>query len=298
MSKHTERSCVFCNGPAGSREHALPTWLVEAMQATANPALPFYVGDKTGVELQGNPRATGSLITKRICSTCNSGWMAELEGRAKEILQDLVRPCRIDFSRESLQQLRTHEPILRRWLVKTAETLSHLVSRSGIQQIPNIFAPLVMQNQTPETCMIYAGWVPTGGYNAEIGRGFRAFYNAEFSRNLESPETFNFAIQLNHLALRIANAPPSWEVNQLTGQRRRLDSNWMLMHWKGPDDQSCSPSFITPRTILMEQSDSPIFKEFSEFGKACVICAGLIPCEFEESQILAAQASLRQRFLP
>lgn len=298
MNKHTKRNCVFCNGPAGSREHALPTWLVEAMQATTNPALPFYLGDRTGVGLQGNPRATSDLVTKRVCSTCNSGWMGDLEGSTKEFLEDLVKPGHTDFSRATLQQLRIHEPTLRRWLAKTAETLSHLHSRSGVQQVPSHLAPLVKENKTPETCLIYAGWLSTTGYNAEIGSGFRAFHNGKFSRNLESPETFNFAIQLNHLALRIANAPPSWEVNQLTGQRRRLDSNWMLMHWKGPDDQSCSPSFITPRTILMEQSDSPIFKEFSEFGKACVICAGLIPCEFEESQILAAQASLRQRFLP
>jgi hypothetical protein len=289
---------VFCNGPAGSREHALPTWLVEAMQATANPALPFYVGDKTGVELQGNPRATGSLITKRICSTCNSGWMAELEGQTKEILADLVKTDRTDFSRSSLQQLRMHEPTLRRWLVKTAETLSHLASRSGVQQVPPHFAPLVRQDKMPETCLIYAGWLPDVGYNSEIGRGFRAFHNGVFSRNLESPVTFNFSIQLNHLALRIANVPPSKLVNPETKEKRILESQWMLMTCSNVEERPCSPCFITERTANMELPESPLFKSFSDFAKACVVCTGLIPYKFEESQILAAQKSLSQPIIP
>lgn len=298
MSKGPERNCVFCVRPAGSREHALPTWLVEAMQIENKPALPFFIGDRNGTEFQGGIRATNNLVTKRVCRICNSGWMSHMEGQVKEILIDLVNPDRTDFSRSSLQQLRTYEPILRSWLVKTAETLSHLTSRSNVKQVPVHIAPLVKKNKTPETCLIYAGWVSTGGFNSEIGRGFRAFHNGEFSRNLENSESFNFSIQLNHLALRISNASPSWEVNQLTGTRRRLDADWMLMHSKGPDDQSCSPSFITERTTCMEHSDSPVFKDFSDFGKACVVCTGLIPCDFEELQILAAQASLHQRFLP
>jgi len=224
--------------------------------------------------------------------------MGDLEGQMKEILMDFIKPDRTDFSRTSLQQLRLHEPTLRRWLVKTAETLSHLVSRSGVQQIPSHFAPLARQDQIPETCLIYAAWLPTFGYNAEIGRGFRAFHNGQFSRNLESPGTFNFSIQLNHLALRIANASPSWLVNQVTGERSRLDSDWMLMQWKDPSDKSCSPCFITPRTATLEETDSPIFKNFSEFTKACVVCTGLIPPEFEESEILAAQESLSRPYLP
>lgn len=298
MNEQNERKCVFCGATAGSREHALPTWLVEAMQATAAPALPFYVGDQAGVELQGNPRATSNLVTKRICNSCNSGWMSDLERQAKSILKDLVLPDRTCFSRSELQQLRQHEPILRRWLVKTAETLSHMASRSGVQQIPPHIAPLVWQNKTPETCLIYAGWLPEAGYNSVVGRGFRAFHNGQFSRNLKNPETFNFIIQLNHLALRISNAPPCKLINTETKEARTLGSQWMLMTSKNADGQSCSPSFISQTTIDMEESDSPVFKDFSEFGKACVVCTGLIPSAFEESEILAAQESLHKRFLP
>lgn len=298
MSKKTERNCVFCDAPAGSREHALPLWLVEAMQATTNPALPFYVGDRTGVELQGNPRATSDLVTKRICASCNSGWMADLEGETKEFLGDLVKPDRTDFSRSSLQQLRIHEPTLRRWLVKSAETLSHLASRSGVQQVPPHLAQLVKENRTPETCLIYAGWLSTPEYNSEIGRGFRAFHNGKFSRNLESPETFNFSIQLNHLALRIANAPQSKQIIPGVKEKRIFESQWMLMTCLNAEEQSCSPCFVTARTTNMEESDSPVFKDFSEFRRACVVCTGLIPWEFEETEILAAQKSLRQRYIP
>ncbi len=297
-NEQTQRTCVFCDAPAGSREHALPTWLVEAMQATAAPALPFHVGDRAGVELQGNPRATSDLVTKRICSSCNSGWMSALESEVKTMLEDLVKPDIKDFSRDTLQRLRQHELTLRRWLVKTAATLSHLASRSGVQQIPPHIASLVWQDKTPETCLIYAGWLPVTGFNSEIGRGFRAFHNGDFSRNLESPDTFNFVIQLNHLALRVANSPPCKLVKPDTTETRSLDSQWMLIPWTNAEGQSCSPCFITRRTIDMEESASPVFKDFSEFGKACVVCTGLIPPAFKESEITAPQESLQKCLLP
>lgn len=268
------------------------------MDSAKKPALPWYVGDQSGVELQGGPRGTGNLVTKRVCHSCNTGWMSALEGEVKAVIEPLISPGRTTFPREELQLLRSHEPILRRWLVKTAETLSHLLSQSGIQPIPQHFGALVREDRLPESCLIYAGWVPSVGFSVEAGKGFRAFHNGEFSRNLESSETFNFAIQLNHLVLRIANAPPSKEVNTLTGETRSLDSNWLLMSWNGPDDQSCSPSFITPRTAFMENSDSTLFRSFSEFNKACVVCTGKIPLRFDEAELDLAKESLDQPIIP
>lgn len=297
MNRQTERKCVFCDNPAGSREHALPRWVVEVTGLADNPVLSWYVSDQTGVELQGGPRGTDNLVTKRVCHSCNTGWMSDLENQVKTFIEPLIRPDRIDFPREELQQLCNNEPTLRRWLVKTAETLSHLASQSGVQQIPSHYGPLVREDQTPDTCLIYAGWLPSGEIKSVIGRGFQAFNNGVFSRNLESAETFNFSIQLNHLALRITNAPPSREVNRLTGHSRRLDSNWILMTWNGPDGRSCSPSFVTPRTAFMEKFDSPLFQNFNEFSKACIMCTGHIPTSFEVHELDAAQESL-QRPMP
>lgn len=72
----------------------------------------------------------------------------------------------------------------------------------------------------------------------------------------------------------------------------------MLMTWNGPDGLSCSPSFITPRTVVLEESDSPLFKDFYEFSKACVVCTGQIPVEFDEAELDAAKESLDRPVLP
>lgn len=136
------------------------------------------------------------------------------------------------------------------------------------------------------------------GNHGTNGEGFRAFHNGEFSRNLKNPESFNFVIQLNHLALRISNATPCKQVNPVTNESRILHSQWKLMTWENMEDQLCSPCFITDRTVGMEKADSPVFKNISEFGKACVVSTGLIPLEFEESEIRKAQESLHKDYLP
>ncbi len=50
------RECVFCGGPAGSREHAPPTWLAEHLQAGKSPVYLRFFSDTHGWEAQGGAR--------------------------------------------------------------------------------------------------------------------------------------------------------------------------------------------------------------------------------------------------
>ena len=250
------RECVFCGGPAGSREHALPTWLAEHLQAGKIPVYPRFFSDTHGWEAQGGARGAGNLITKRVCTSCNCGWMADLEGEVSAILSDLVRVGRSSLDRTSLQSLRQHEVVIRRWLTKTAITMSHLVSRSGGAQVPEHLANETKLNTLQDTALIYAGWIGEPGFNSMTNAGFPAFFNGKFSRNFvrkDGRDHFHFALQINHLVVRITNAP----------------GGGLILLDPPKDGPSYSPCFITERLLEVDHDDSPIFPDFPSFIKAC-----------------------------
>ena len=67
MPEQSGRRCVFCDHPAGSREHALRAWQAKTMGVESEPSQLGLISTAKGVEAQGNPRATGKLITKGVC---------------------------------------------------------------------------------------------------------------------------------------------------------------------------------------------------------------------------------------
>ncbi len=84
MSGAPQRPCLFCDKPAGSKEHALPRWL----QEFANPTLaPAEIVRRTG-----SHRASGhnNFITKSICDECNTVWLAgEFEGPGAPLIRTM-----------------------------------------------------------------------------------------------------------------------------------------------------------------------------------------------------------------
>jgi hypothetical protein len=85
----TARRCAFCGRRADSSEHAWPDWLLSLLGRG-----PKYRYD---VERRLDDRAplkwSGSrvLTVKRVCRSCNNGWMSDLETQAQPILTRLVR---------------------------------------------------------------------------------------------------------------------------------------------------------------------------------------------------------------
>lgn len=258
------RVCVFCGQSAGSREHALPQWLAAAMENGARPSTPHFFSDTDGWESQGAARKTNDLVTKRVCKKCNTGWMKKLEDAVIPFLSDLVKPGQTNFGRETLHLLRRHEPILRRWMTKTAITLSHLVSRSGVEQVPSHLAQETMEDRLADTALIYAGWVSKSDFAATINPGFPAFINGKFSRNLvrkDGRDLFHFGIQLNHLAVRIINVP----------------GGGMVLLDRPEAGEPFSPSFVTERAHGAELQESAVFPDFPSFMKACCATLGEFP---------------------
>ncbi len=70
MSGAIQRTCLFCDEPAGSREHAFPRWLQEFSNPTLHPGEIVRSGATHPASGHNN------FITKAICHRCNSGWLA------------------------------------------------------------------------------------------------------------------------------------------------------------------------------------------------------------------------------
>lgn len=260
MSKRSKRNCVFCGGQAGSQEHALPDWLAKTMGYEDAPVLPFTRGEHCGLQVQGNYRAAGKLITKRVCSGCNGGWMCELEGEVKGIIGEWVTPQRDDLKRETLTISREELAVLNRWLIKTACCLSHVVPKGDVDKLPSRATQWCKDDQVPESLKVYAAWIKYPTFAMKLSRGFRIFNGGTFHGNQQHRDSFDLALQLNHFAIRIANTP---------------DAEWTVMGITDSERRYCTPNFWSHGIQPPNSDQDPcVFESFEAFTKVCVVSTG------------------------
>ena len=77
--------CIFCGGPANSKEDVWPCWM------TARFIAPGTMEQERGPDLRMTSWRVDrpELIVKRVCKTCNNGWMSRLQSRAKPVIERL-----------------------------------------------------------------------------------------------------------------------------------------------------------------------------------------------------------------
>ena len=283
MIEDLVRRCVFCAEPAGSKEHALPDWLAKTMGVQDEPAQPAMVSSKRGIEPQGNPRATGKLITKRVCAGCNNGWMGDLEGQVRPILGPLVASDFTSFTRDALDPLQHNLPSLTRWLLKTAVTLSLVAPRGELGSLPHAAAGWAYDDAVPSSCMLYVGWIEDAHFSKGLCRGFRILNGGVFHGNQLHEHSFDFRLQLNHLGLRFVNAP---------------DATWGLTKCLNSSGNLCIPRVLMPVGYFDAASaDTILFRDFFEFSKVCVLATGRLPDHLDPEEERKMAESVR-RFIP
>ncbi len=113
--KMTKRKCLFCNEDANSKEHVWPQWRLKLLSSRR----PVRQRVGTGKEVT----YSGDFKLKRVCSTCNNGWMSELETEAKPILGPIVQDLSIQLDLEDQTKIA-------RWAFKTAIVLEGTKERS------------------------------------------------------------------------------------------------------------------------------------------------------------------------
>jgi len=282
MSKRPKRNCVFCGSTAGSKEHALPDWLAKAMGMEKEPVMPVTVNRQDGWLTEGDYRAAGKLITKRVCHDCNTGWMCNLEAVVKDLIGDWVNPKRTEMTRESLAITPEDLAILNRWLVKTACCLSLVVPRGRFEKLPPEAPSWSRLNLLPDSCKVYAAWIKEPTFAMKLAHTFRIFNGGEFHPNQKHRDSFDLVIQLNHFAIRIANLP---------------EADWMIMGCKDSRGKDCIPNFwsygIQPPH---SHEDDCIFEKLEDFTKVCVVSTGL-STGISREEATKASKSL-QRLIP
>jgi hypothetical protein len=146
--------CAFCQSTdiAMSREHVLPGWLLRYLEGTTGPAQ----------IRMGRGRAIYSMrevVTRRVCTECNSGWMASLE--------DLARPLMLQMMKRKVWLEPVHQAILARWAVKTMLT-AHLAVNPRASEL--WLSPAAFREfQSGPISMPDRLTVLLGAYEGEIG---------------------------------------------------------------------------------------------------------------------------------
>jgi hypothetical protein len=98
------KTCIFCDSPAGSREHVWPEWIRKRIrQGTVRG----FIGRNKDLKFDG------PWQTRTVCRSCNNGWMHKLEDESIPIME----PMLLDKSRflDAREQW-----VVSRWALKTA----------------------------------------------------------------------------------------------------------------------------------------------------------------------------------
>lgn len=95
-------ACLFCENPAGNREHLWPKWIHE--RKNFGP-IRHKIGNRPE-KIVGDPEQT----IKTVCSVCNNGWMSQLEDENKPIIASMFSDLTIPLD-EGQQALRGNRPV-------------------------------------------------------------------------------------------------------------------------------------------------------------------------------------------
>ncbi len=116
-------TCLFCDNPASSKEDVWPRWLLARV---STPGM-------ADVDLERDGRPLARWKTSRhawrlgvVCARCNNGWMSNLEGEAKPVVERLLADVPASLSQND-------QAALGAWSVKTAMVFE------GFRRAPTIF---------------------------------------------------------------------------------------------------------------------------------------------------------------
>ena len=85
-------SCIFCGAHGKlTREHVFPRWLEALFPDLGDVDYVRRTVTHTSDDRHERPGRPFDLVARNVCSSCNSGWMSELESAAQSILTPMLR---------------------------------------------------------------------------------------------------------------------------------------------------------------------------------------------------------------
>ena len=136
------RRCLFCGGHPLTVEHALPKWLLRALDSAAGNQPPGITQAWFGAEETPRSWDGPEIKVKYFCGPCNSGWMSRLESEAKPLITPLLADLSVSLDSSA-------QRVLARWSMKTAIVLEgsgpkdrlSLYTPSDLQLVANSASP-------------------------------------------------------------------------------------------------------------------------------------------------------------
>jgi hypothetical protein len=110
-------SCIFCGGTPTTKEHVFPRWLNRYLSSQRQQLEQTRYGE--GEFDITRPSVGLDFTVRKVCDSCNSGWMSSLESETIGILNPLISG--LDLQLLSLKIQRQ----IALWGVKTAMVLDH-----------------------------------------------------------------------------------------------------------------------------------------------------------------------------
>ena len=200
------RNCVFCGGPANSREHVLAKRLCKRAKAETMEIIVGKMCEEDGVTKRPT-HPLDELKVRRVCRDCNSGWMNDLEGWFERRLGYLIEPEWPKLADATIEFVKNERVQLARWLMKTAVTmnLSSMVQR----MFPDELTLQLSSGYIPPSTYVDMGYSKLTTVACLLSQGFQVINGGHYHSNqIHRDKTgFRFTVQFNHLLLRIYRIP-------------------------------------------------------------------------------------------
>jgi len=203
--------CVFCGSRANSDEHVLAKSVCECAGDINYPVIAgLSVEGQENIIRNVRPKPIQALKVNCVCKTCNETWMSKLEVWFVSRLGDFIKPQWPQNSFALIDALKPESNKLAHWLLKTAVTFNHSTLKGDHPvEFSSTITRKIKDGILPENCWIDFAFSKTKTFGAGITRHFFIKNGAQHIQSfpLKSGDGFHFVVQLNHLLLRIAQAP-------------------------------------------------------------------------------------------
>jgi hypothetical protein len=160
----SKRACLFCGGPADSREHLLPEWLQNVLPSKE---LAVHYRQIGGGEKRSWEKKPFTEQARVVCEGCNTGWMSRLEDSAKPILAPAITRSAVCAFDLRAQQ------IAARWAAKTCFVFQGLA--------PELLAP------PTHPFLLRSNGIPPPQVSVFMGSHYRALQDPANSVYMQKP---------------------------------------------------------------------------------------------------------------
>jgi hypothetical protein len=200
------KNCIFCGikitKSNKSKEHVIPQWLLELLQASDMVLSGKHSTFPNNPEIIFSQRnhKIYSLLLGNVCKICNNGWMSELENNTKPLMTAILN----DRSPTILakEQCLTFA----KWVFKTAAVLNYAENYKKIIPVNHIH-DFYLTNELPLNVKVDMAFCRDTGVNFLIGGNKQiATFQKDQNKN-ELAKSYIVTLQFNHLLSRISWTP-------------------------------------------------------------------------------------------